>query len=110
MTFFLGETSHEKTPGVAMNIQLSTAQLIACRRVAMEQNEKLFTEANDLNRQAYDLLDHPDFNSDMFMEYLQLRKKFQALFCEAMDHLALLNEQFPEPAAQEDRRAELVCG
>jgi hypothetical protein len=93
-----------------MNIQLSTAQLIACRRVAMEQNEKLFAEANDLNRQAYDLLDHPDFDSDMFMEYLQLRKKSQALFLEAMDHLSLLNEQFPAPSAQADRRADTVCG
>lgn len=83
-----------------MHIQLSTAQLIACRRVAMEQNEKLFAEASDLNRQAYELLDDPDFNSEMFMEYLLLRKKSQALFREAMDHLGLLNEQFPAPAIQ----------
>ena len=82
-----------------MSIQCSTAQIIACRRLASEQNEKLFAEANALNRSALDLLEHPDFDSDMFMQYLQLRKKSQDLFREAMDHLMLLNEQFPEPVA-----------
>jgi uncharacterized membrane protein len=78
-----------------MYSEYTTAQLIACRRLAMEQNKKLFEKANALSRCAFDLLDSPDFDSETFHHYLRLRRKAEALFREALDHLILLNEQFP---------------
>ncbi|RKS27522.1 hypothetical protein BJ917_0372 [Pseudomonas sp. WPR_5_2] len=82
---------------VTMYSQHTTTHLMACRRLAMEQNEKLFEAANTLNRSAIDLLDRPDLDSEMFLHYLQLRGKAEALFREALDHLSLINEQFPIP-------------
>jgi uncharacterized membrane protein len=78
-----------------MYSQYTTAQLLACRCLAMEQNKKLFEEANALSRAAFDLLDQPDLDSEKFHRYLQLRGKAEALFREALDHLTLLNEHFP---------------
>ncbi|EJM00378.1 hypothetical protein PMI18_03106 [Pseudomonas sp. GM102] len=78
-----------------MYSQHTNAHRTACRRLAMEQNEKLFEEANALNRSAFDLLDRPDLDSEMFLQYLQLRGKADAKFREALDHLSLINEQFP---------------
>ncbi|MFY0727249.1 hypothetical protein [Pseudomonas sp. NFX15] len=78
-----------------MTVPLATAQLLACRRLAMAQNEKLFEEANALNRSAHDLLDRPDLDSDLFLHYLQLRGKAEAMFREALEHLSIVNEQFP---------------
>lgn len=73
------------------------AKMMACRQLAMEQNQKLFNEANALSRSAFDLLEQPDFDSEMFDEYLRLRGKAEALFREAIDHLGVLNKHFPLP-------------
>lgn len=78
-----------------MYSQPNNAHLTACHRLAMEQNERLFEEANALNQSAIDLLDRPDLDSEMFLRYLQLRGKAEARFREALDHLSLINEQFP---------------
>lgn len=78
-----------------MNSRYSAEQLLACRRFAMEQNEKLFEEANALNRHASDMLDQADFDSETFLEYLRCRGKADALFRQALAHISLLNEQFP---------------
>lgn len=75
--------------------QRTDALLTGCRRLAIEQNEKLFEEANALNRSTIDLLDRPDLDSEMFLEYLRLRGKADALFREALDHLSLIDQQFP---------------
>lgn len=75
------------------------AKMMACRQLAMEQNQKLFNEANALSNSAFDLLEHPDFDSEMFDEYLRLRGKAEALFGEAIEHLGVLNEHFPAPTA-----------
>ena len=74
----------------------SPAQRLACRRLAMEQNERLFEQANALSRYASGLLDQPNFDSEKFLEYLQQRGKADALFRQALDHIVLLNEQFPD--------------
>jgi hypothetical protein len=78
-----------------MYSQRNNAHLAACHRLAMEQNERLFVEANALNRSAIDLLDRPDLDSELFLQYLQLRGKAEARFREALEHLSLINEQFP---------------
>jgi uncharacterized membrane protein len=82
-----------------MQFNPTPAQLNACRRLAMEQNQKLFAQANTLSRDAFDLLDHPDFDSERFDEYLQLRRKAESLFREAIEHLSVLNREFPPPYA-----------
>lgn len=83
-----------------MYAQHINTHLMACRRLAIEQNEKLFEEANALNRFAINLLERPDLDGEMFHQYLQLRGKADALFREALDHLSLINEQFPIPSAE----------
>ena len=72
-------------------------QMMACRQLAMEQNQKLFNEANALSKNAFELLEHPGFDSEMFDEYLRLRGKAEALFREAIEHLSVLNKHFPAP-------------
>lgn len=81
----------------------SADQIIACRRIAMEQNRRLFEEANALNRSALDLLDRSDFDSEMFLVYLQLQEKAKKRFREALEHITLLNEHFPPPELQNTR-------
>jgi hypothetical protein len=84
----------------------SADQLIACRRVAMEQNQKLFEEANAINRSALDLLERNDFDSEMFLVYLQLKTRAKNRFREALEHAVLLNEHFPSPELQNTHRWE----
>jgi hypothetical protein len=84
----------------------STDQNIACRRVAMDQNQKLFEKANAINRSALDLLESSDFDSEMFLVYLQLQEKAKSLFTEAIEHLTLLDEHFPSPELQNTHRRE----
>jgi uncharacterized membrane protein len=73
----------------------SPDQSQACRRLAMEQNKKLFEEANVLSRSASDLLEHAHLDSERFLRYLELRKKADAQYRDALEHLKLLTEQFP---------------
>ncbi|MFJ3370580.1 hypothetical protein [Pseudomonas sp. NPDC086251] len=75
--------------------QPPTAQILACHCLAMEQNKKLFERANALNRRASELLDLPDLDSEKFLHYLQLRGKAEAQYRDALEHLELLNTQFP---------------
>lgn len=77
-----------------MSEQYTAAQLRACRCLAME-NKKIFSEANALSRCAFDLLDQPDFDSEKFYYYLQLRRKAEVQYREAIDHLTLLDKLFP---------------
>jgi cellulose biosynthesis protein BcsQ len=84
----------------------SADQIIACRRVAMEQNQRLFEEANAINRSALDLLERSDFDSEMFLVYLQLKTRAKNRFREALEHATLLNEHFPSPKLQDTHRWE----
>lgn len=78
-----------------MQLNNLPAKLMARRSLALEQNQKMFNEANALSQSAFDLLDHCDFNHEMFDEYLQMRHKAESLFREAIEHLGSLNEHFP---------------
>ncbi|AZF04922.1 hypothetical protein [Pseudomonas sp. R5-89-07] len=83
------------------------AKRMACRQLALEQNQKLLNEANAISRSAFDLLERADFDSVLFDEYLRLRAKAQTLFREAIDHLGVLNTHFPVPTpsvASEDAK------
>jgi hypothetical protein len=81
-------------------------QIIACHRLAMEQNQKLFEEANAINRSALDLLERSDFDSEMFQVYLQLQEKAKKRFGEALEHITLLNQHFSSPKLLNTRRWE----
>lgn len=82
-----------------MQFNTSESKMVACRRLAMEQNQKLFNQANALNRSAFDLLDRPDLDSEKFDDYLLMRRKAETLFREAIEHLCLLNEDFAPSAS-----------
>jgi hypothetical protein len=84
----------------------SADQIIACRRLALEQNQKLFEEANAINRSALDLLECSDFDSEMFLVYLQLKQRAKNRFSEALEHAVLLNQHFPPPKLQNTHRWE----
>ncbi|WP_431033530.1 hypothetical protein [Pseudomonas yamanorum] len=83
---------------------------MSCRQLALEQNQKLFDEANALSFAAADLLEHPDFDSEMFDEYLRMRGNSEALFREAIEHLGVLNEHFPPPTVSVAIEGQNVAG
>ena len=71
------------------------AQIKACRALALERNRQLFEDAHALNRAAYELLEADNLDLDQFEHYRALRRKADAKFAEAIDHLCVLNEDFP---------------
>jgi uncharacterized protein VirK/YbjX len=79
-----------------MQFNHKDTKLMACRRLALEQNQRIFHEANAINCSAGVLLDRPDLDCEIFDEYLRMRRKADALFREAIDHLKLLNQVFPQ--------------
>lgn len=71
------------------------AQIKACRALALERNRQLFDNAHTLNRAANELLDAQNLDIEQFERYLALRKKADSMFEDAIDHLYVLNEDFP---------------
>ena len=71
------------------------AQIKACRALALERNRQLFEDAHALNRAAYELLEADNLDLEQFEHYRALRRKADAKFEEAIDHLCVLNEDFP---------------
>ena len=71
------------------------AQIKACRALALERNRQLFDNAHTLNRAANALLDVADLDIEQFERYRALRKKADSMFEDAIDHLCVLNEDFP---------------
>lgn len=76
--------------------QCSTpAQIKACRTLALERNQQLFEEAQTLNRQAHELLEGHDLDFKKFDHYQALRRKADMKFEDAIEHLCVLNADFP---------------
>lgn len=71
-------------------------QILACRKFALEQNERIVRQAHALNTQAHELLSHAHPNIDTFEQYHLLRHKAEEKFQEAAEHLSLVNENFAE--------------
>ncbi|MFJ2709453.1 hypothetical protein ACIOZM_01025 [Pseudomonas sp. NPDC087346] len=71
------------------------AQIKACRAMALERNRQLFEEAQALNRAAHELLEGHDLDIEEFEHYRAMRKKADLLFAQAIEHLCVLNEDFP---------------
>jgi uncharacterized membrane protein len=73
----------------------SSDQIKACRAFALERNHQMFEEAQALSRSAFELLEGDDLDAEQFDRYQALRRKADVKFQEAIEHLRLLNEDFP---------------
>ncbi|MDR9861386.1 hypothetical protein [Pseudomonas baetica] len=71
------------------------AQIKACRALALERNRQLFEEAQTLNRTAHELLETGQLDLEQFEHYRALRRKADVKFADAIEHLCVLNEDFP---------------
>jgi hypothetical protein len=70
-------------------------QIKACRALALERNRQMFEEAQGLSRCAFEMLDGGNLDVELFDRYQALRRKADLKFQEAIEHLHLLNEDFP---------------
>lgn len=85
-------------------IQYSTRDEIkACRAFALERNQQMFEEAQALSRDAFAMLEGSDLDGEVFDRYLALRRKADLKFAEAIEHLRVLNENFPPIPATKKR-------
>ncbi|MBV4474801.1 hypothetical protein [Pseudomonas botevensis] len=73
----------------------TSAQIKACRTLALERNHHLFEEASALNRAAHELLETDHLDLAQFDRYRELRRKADLMFEDAIQHLCVLNEDFP---------------
>ncbi|RIJ13194.1 hypothetical protein DXT77_01405 [Pseudomonas sp. 91RF] len=73
----------------------TSAQIKACRTLALERNRALFEEARALNRTANQLLEGESLDIEQFERYRAVRRKADRQFEDAIDHLSVLNEDFP---------------
>ncbi|WP_235865007.1 MULTISPECIES: hypothetical protein [Pseudomonas] len=81
---------------VLVMVHYSTSDEIkACRAFALERNHQMFEEAQALSRSAFALLEGGDMDVNQFDRYQALRRKADMKFEEAIEHLRLLNENFP---------------
>jgi hypothetical protein len=81
---------------VLVMVHYSTSDEIkACRALALERNHQMFEEAQALSRSAFALLEGSDMDVEQFDRYRALRRKADLKFKEAIEHLRLLNEDFP---------------
>ncbi|WP_339508207.1 MULTISPECIES: hypothetical protein [unclassified Pseudomonas] len=71
------------------------AQIKACRALALERNRQLFEQAQALNRAAHELLEAGQLDFEQFEHYRALRRKADVKFADAIEHLCVLNEDFP---------------
>jgi hypothetical protein len=77
-------------------VHYSTSDEIkACRAFALERNHQMFEEAQALSRSAFALLEGSDMDVELFDRYQAMRRKANLKFEEAIQHLRLLNEDFP---------------
>jgi hypothetical protein len=85
-------------------IQYSTSEQIkACRAFALERNRQMFEEAHALSRSAFELLESGKMDGEQFDRYQAMRRKADLKFGEAIEHLRLLNEDFPPIALSTQR-------
>ncbi|VVM65584.1 hypothetical protein PS662_01531 [Pseudomonas fluorescens] len=70
-------------------------EIKACRTLALERNRQMFEEAQALSRHAFELLEGGDLDREVFDCYQSLRRKADLKFEEAIEHLRVINEDFP---------------
>lgn len=86
-----------------MKSSLQQIQVRACRKFALEQNERIVRQAHALNAQAHDLISQAHPNIDTFEQYHLLRQRAEEKFQEAAEHLRLVNEDFADDATTDHR-------
>lgn len=79
-------------------------QLKACRTFALEQNQRLFHQAWQLDHQAFALLDLPQLDAETFTQYQRLRQTARHKYREAIEHLVLINREWVDPLALQPER------
>ncbi|MFJ7281552.1 hypothetical protein [Pseudomonas sp. NPDC099000] len=70
-------------------------QIKACRAFALECNRQMFEDAQLLSRCAFEMLEDGDMDLERFERYRTMRRKADLKFQEAIEHLRLLNADFP---------------
>ncbi|MEX3776758.1 hypothetical protein [Pseudomonas sp. MYb118] len=92
-------------------IEYSTRNEIkACRAFALERNQQMFEEAQTLSRSAFEMLEGHDLDGEVFDRYQLIRRKADLKFAEAIEHLRVLNENFPPiPVARDVIRHEAIA-
>jgi hypothetical protein len=99
---------------VLVMIQYATRDEIkACRAFALERNRQMFEHAQALSRSAFELLEGGDLDGELFDRYLLLRRKADLNFQEAIEHLRVLNEDFPptpKAARPSSQQQPTACG
>lgn len=70
-------------------------QIKACRAFALECNRQMFEDAQALSRSAFEMLEDGDMDLERFEHYRAMRRKADLKFQEAIEHLRLLNADFP---------------
>lgn len=95
-----------------MSVGLKDLQRMACRHVALEQNERLFLRASDLERRADALLEHPQLDALLFHDYQKLKALACQQYVEAIAHREVIERDFPEAVLprEENQRKYLVAG
>ncbi|MDQ3202042.1 MAG: hypothetical protein M3Q94_07760 [Pseudomonadota bacterium] len=70
-------------------------EISACRAFALDRNRHLFEEAQALSNTAFELLEGSDLDAEQFDRYQAMRRRADLKYEEAIEHLRLLNEDFP---------------
>ncbi|MBH2033017.1 MAG: hypothetical protein I8H93_10560 [Pseudomonadales bacterium] len=71
-------------------------ELKACREFALQRNRQMFEEAETLNQCAFALLEGSELDGEQFDRYQAMRRKADVKFAEAIEHLRVLNDDFPQ--------------
>ena len=77
----------------------SRDEISACRAFALDRNRHLFEEAQALSNSAFELLEGGNLDAKRFDRYQAMRRKADLKYEEAIEHLRLLNEDFPSATA-----------
>ncbi|NQD59704.1 hypothetical protein HP546_30695 [Pseudomonas sp. CM25] len=77
-------------------------ELKRCRALALEQNQRLLGEAHRRIQQAEQMLTHPQLDAEQFERYKRLKASALHCYAEALEHLAIIDRDFPEPPASND--------
>ncbi|MGF6113309.1 MULTISPECIES: hypothetical protein [Pseudomonas] len=82
----------------------------ACRDFALECNRQLFEDAQQLSQEAFELLEKSELDAELFTRYQALRHKADLKFQEAIDHLRLIEEEFPSAETLASLRSKSAGG
>jgi len=77
-------------------------ELKRCRAFALEQNQRLLGEAHRRIEDAEQILTHTQLDAEQFERYKRLKASALRCYADALEHLAIIDRDFPEPPASND--------